>query len=69
MTRPSDEVSWPEVLFGVAILLAGIALLDCMGAVAKHLGTRYPAQQVSVARNLRHALGPGIQRLSSGVGL
>ena len=52
MTRPSDEVSWREVLFGVAILLAGIALLDCMGAVAKHLGTRYPAQQVSVARNL-----------------
>ncbi len=33
-------------------MLLGIALLDCMGAVAKHLGTRYPAQEVSVARNL-----------------
>ena len=52
MTRPGSEVSWREVLVGVGLLLAGIVLLDCMGAVAKHLGQRYPVQQVSVARNL-----------------
>ncbi len=34
------------------MLLAGIVLLDCMGAVAKHLVERYPAQQISVARNV-----------------
>lgn len=33
-------------------MLAGIVLLDCMAAVAKHLVERYPAQQISVARNL-----------------
>ncbi|MCH7930504.1 MAG: DMT family transporter [Proteobacteria bacterium] len=33
-------------------MLAGIVLLDCMGAVAKHLVQRYPAQQISVARNV-----------------
>jgi hypothetical protein len=27
MTRPSSEVSWREVLVGVALLLAGIVLL------------------------------------------
>ncbi len=52
MTKPSGDVFWREILLGVAMLLFGILLLDCMGAVAKHLGTRYPAQQVSVARNL-----------------
>ncbi len=34
------------------MLLAGIVLLDCMGAVAKHLVERYTAQQISVARNI-----------------
>jgi drug/metabolite transporter (DMT)-like permease len=34
------------------MLLAGIVLLDLMGAVAKHLVQRYPAQQISVARNI-----------------
>lgn len=34
------------------MLLAGIVMLDCMGAIAKHLVVRYPAQQISVARNL-----------------
>ena len=36
----------------VAILLAGIVMLDCMGAIAKHLVERYPAQQISFARNI-----------------
>ena len=27
-------------------------MLDCMGAIAKHLVERYPAQQISVARNV-----------------
>lgn len=34
------------------MLLAGIVMLDCMGAIAKHLIERYPAQQISVARNV-----------------
>ncbi len=34
------------------MLLAGIVMLDCMGAIAKHLVERYPAQQISVARNV-----------------
>lgn len=34
------------------MLLAGIVMLDCMGAIAKHLVARYPAQQISVARNV-----------------
>jgi len=36
----------------VAILLAGIVMLDCMGAIAKHLVERYPAQQISLTRNI-----------------
>ncbi len=40
------------VLISVAMMLAGIVLLDCMGAVAKHLVERYPAQQISLARNI-----------------
>lgn len=34
------------------MLLAGIVMLDCMGAIAKYLIERYPAQQISVARNV-----------------
>ncbi len=46
------NAAWRAVLLSIATLLAGIVLLDCMGAVAKHLVERYPAQQISVARNV-----------------
>jgi drug/metabolite transporter (DMT)-like permease len=34
------------------MLLFGIVMLDFMGAVAKHLVQRYPAQEISLARNI-----------------
>ena len=40
------------VLISVALLLAGIVMLDFMGAVAKHLVERYPAQQIALTRNI-----------------
>ena len=41
-----------HIALSIAMMLAGIVLLDCMGAVAKHLVQRYPAQQISVVRNV-----------------
>ena len=52
MTTLDANAAWRAVLFSMAMLLAGIVLLDCMGAVAKHLVQRYPAQQISVVRNV-----------------
>ncbi len=52
VTRTGADDDWRAFLLSVAILLAGIVMLDCMGAVAKHLVQRYPAQQISVARNV-----------------
>ncbi len=52
MTRTGADDDWRAVLLSVAMLLAGIVMLDCMGAVAKTLVERYPAQQISVARNI-----------------
>ena len=52
MTTLDANAAWRAVLFSIAMLLAGIVLLDCMGAVAKHLVQRYPAQQISVVRNV-----------------
>jgi drug/metabolite transporter (DMT)-like permease len=39
-------------LISVALLLTGIVMLDFMGAVAKHLVERYPAQQIALTRNI-----------------
>jgi len=50
--KTDTDADWRAFLVSVALLLAGIVLLDFMGAVAKHLVERYPAQQISVARNL-----------------
>ncbi len=50
--RTGADADWRAVLLSVAMLLAGIVMLDCMGAIAKHLVQRYPAQQISVARNI-----------------
>ncbi len=36
----------------IAIILLAIFLFDVMGAIIKHLGTRYPAQQLSMLRNV-----------------
>jgi drug/metabolite transporter (DMT)-like permease len=36
----------------VAILMLSILLFDVMGAIIKHLGGRYPAQELSMFRNL-----------------
>ncbi len=36
----------------IAIILLAILLFDVMGAIIKHLGVRYPAQQLSMLRNL-----------------
>ena len=52
MIKTDTDADWRAFLVSVALLLAGIVLLDFMGAVAKHLVERYPAQQISVARNL-----------------
>ncbi len=52
MINSDTDADWRAFLVSVALLLAGIVLLDFMGAVAKHLVERYPAQQISVARNL-----------------
>ena len=46
------NADWRAVPISVAMLLAGIVMLDCMGAIAKHMVERYPAQQISLARNL-----------------
>jgi drug/metabolite transporter (DMT)-like permease len=40
------------VLQAILLSLFGVFLLDSMGAVIKHLGTRYPAQELSAFRNL-----------------
>ena len=42
----------PIVFQAVLLSLLGVFLLDSMGAVIKHLGTRYPAQELSAFRNL-----------------
>jgi drug/metabolite transporter (DMT)-like permease len=42
----------PILLQAVLLSLLGVLLLDSMGAVIKHLGTRYPAQELSAFRNL-----------------
>ncbi len=52
MTKTVADANWRAFLVSVAMLLTGIVLLDFMGAIAKHLVERYPAQQISVARNL-----------------
>ncbi len=52
MINSDTDADWRAFLVSVALLLAGIVLLDFMGAVAKHLVERYPAQQFSIARNL-----------------
>ena len=52
MTNAGADAAWRAVLISVAMLLTGLVMLDCMGAVAKHLVQRYPAQQISFARNL-----------------
>ena len=52
MIRTGADAGSRAVLLNVALLLAGIVLLDCMGAVAKYLVERYPAQQISLARNV-----------------
>ncbi len=52
VTRTGADADRRAVLPSVAMLLAGIVMLDCMGAIAKHLVERYPAQQISVARNI-----------------
>ena len=36
----------------VSVILIAIFLFDIMGAIIKHLGERYPAQQLSMFRNL-----------------
>jgi len=36
----------------IVIILLAIFLFDVMGAIIKHLGTRYPAQQLSMLRNV-----------------
>ncbi len=50
--RTNADADWRAFLLSIAMLLAGIVMLDCMGAVAKHLVQRYPAQQISLARNI-----------------
>ena len=50
--RTPPGADWRAIPISVAMMLAGIVLLDCMGAVAKHLVERYPAQQISLARNI-----------------
>lgn len=52
MSGNKPEADLRAVLFGVFLMLAGIVLLDCMGAVAKHLTARYAPQQISFARNV-----------------
>ena len=52
MTNAGADAAWRAVLISIAMLLTGLVMLDCMGAVAKHLVQRYPAQQISFARNL-----------------
>ena len=52
MTTMRADAAWRAVLLSVALLLGGIVMLDCMGAIAKHLVVRYPAQQISLARNI-----------------
>ena len=47
-----SDADWHAVALSVTMLLGGIVMLDCMGAVAKHLVERYPAQQISLARNV-----------------
>ena len=51
VTESDADVGIRAVLLSVTMLLAGIVMLDCMGAIAKHLVERYPAQQISLARN------------------
>ena len=51
MNRTGADAEFRAVLISVALLLAGIVMLDCMGAIAKHLVVRYPAQQISLTRN------------------
>jgi drug/metabolite transporter (DMT)-like permease len=52
VSRTGADADWHAVRLSVAMLLAGIIMLDCMGAIAKHLVERYPAQQISLARNI-----------------
>ena len=52
MSNISADPGRHATLISVAMLLVGIVLLDCMTAVAKHLVERYPAQQISLARNV-----------------
>ena len=46
------DADWRAVMLSIAMMLAGIVMLDCMGAIAKHLVVRYPAQQISFSRNI-----------------
>jgi len=36
----------------IVIIMFAIFLFDVMGAIIKHLGARYPAQQLSMLRNV-----------------
>lgn len=49
----------PVLAQAILLSLAGIFLLDCMGAVIKHLGQVYPPQQLSAYRNL-FGLAPSV---------
>jgi drug/metabolite transporter (DMT)-like permease len=52
VTGKDADAKLRATLISVALLLAGIVMLDCMGAVAKHLVERYPAQQIALTRNV-----------------
>ena len=47
----SQAATMPRFARAVLTLLAGIMLFDVMGAIIKHLGAEYPAQQLSMLRN------------------
>ena len=49
MTVPPRQSSF---FYAAAIILLAIMLFDVMGAIIKYLGATYPAQQLSVFRNL-----------------
>ncbi len=55
----SAASSYSPFVRAVATILLAIFLFDVMGAIIKHLGGRYPTQQLSMLRNL-FGLVPGI---------
>ena len=55
------NAAWRAVLLSIAMLLAGIVLLDCMGAVAKHVFLVTQPERLEATMRTAFELAPRLE--------